>query len=58
MTATRLLPCGGRCAATSGFRVTPGLLLSGVIFGVVMGLLGGFLPARRAAMPVVRALRE
>ena len=40
------------------FRVTPQLLLSGVIFAVVMGVIGGFLPARRASrMPVVQALR-
>jgi ABC-type lipoprotein release transport system permease subunit len=40
------------------FRVTPGLLLSGLLFAVVMGLVGGFFPARRAArMPVVQALR-
>ena len=40
------------------FRVTPGLLLAGMCFGVVMGLVGGFFPAWRAArMPVVQALR-
>jgi putative ABC transport system permease protein len=40
------------------FRVTPGLLLSGFLFAVVMGIVGGFLPARRAAkIPVVQALR-
>ena len=40
------------------FRVTPGLLLRGLIFAVVMGVLGGFFPARRAAkLPVVQALR-
>jgi ABC-type lipoprotein release transport system permease subunit len=40
------------------FRVTPGLLLAGVIFAVVMGVLGGFFPARRASrLPVVQALR-
>ncbi|MEP7383163.1 MAG: FtsX-like permease family protein [Gemmatimonadota bacterium] len=40
------------------FRVTPQLLLSGVIFAVVMGVLGGFFPARMASrMPVVQALR-
>lgn len=40
------------------FRVTPDLLLSGVIFAVVMGIVGGFFPALRAArMPVVQALR-
>jgi ABC-type lipoprotein release transport system permease subunit len=40
------------------FRVTPGLLASGITFAIVMGLLGGFFPARRAAkLPVVQALR-
>lgn len=40
------------------FRVTPLLLVYGVVFAVVMGLLGGFFPALRAArMPVVTALR-
>jgi putative ABC transport system permease protein len=40
------------------FRVTPGLLLSGATFAVVMGLVGGFFPAWRAArLQVVQALR-
>jgi ABC-type antimicrobial peptide transport system permease subunit len=40
------------------FRVTPGLLLAGIAFSVVMGVLGGFFPARRAAkQQVVEALR-
>ncbi|MGD0483457.1 MAG: ABC transporter permease [Gemmatimonadales bacterium] len=40
------------------FLVTPRILLYGVIFSLVMGVLGGFFPARRAArMPVVQALR-
>ena len=40
------------------FRITPGLLLSGLVFALVMGLIGGFFPARRAArQPVVQALR-
>lgn len=40
------------------FRVTPGLLLAGLAFAVVMGVIGGFFPARRAAkLPVVQALR-
>lgn len=40
------------------FRVTPQLLLSGIAFAVVMGVLGGFFPARSASrMPVVQALR-
>jgi putative ABC transport system permease protein len=40
------------------FRVTPQLLLAGIIFAVVMGLVGGFFPARRASkLPVIQALR-
>jgi len=40
------------------FRVTPALLLAGLVFAVVMGLVGGFFPARRAAkLPVVQAIR-
>ena len=40
------------------FRVTPALLLAGMIFAVVMGVVGGFFPALRAArLQVVQALR-
>ena len=40
------------------FSVTPRLLLDGLIFSVVMGVVGGFFPARKASkMPVVQALR-
>jgi putative ABC transport system permease protein len=40
------------------FRVTPTLLLYGVIFSVVMGVVGGFFPAWRASrLPVIQALR-
>jgi putative ABC transport system permease protein len=40
------------------FRVTPLLLLAGILFAVVMGVVGGFFPARRASkLPVVQALR-
>jgi len=40
------------------FRITPRLLGYGMVFSVVMGLLGGFLPARRAAKrKIVDALR-
>jgi putative ABC transport system permease protein len=41
------------------FRITPGLLVGGVIFALLMGLLGGLPPAMRAAWrPVAVALRE
>ena len=40
------------------FRVTPLLLLAGLIFAVVMGVLGGLFPAWRAArQPVIQAMR-
>ena len=40
------------------FRVTPQLLVAGVVFAVVMGVVGGFFPARRASrLPVIQALR-
>jgi putative ABC transport system permease protein len=41
------------------FRVTPDLLLRGLTYAAIMGLLGGLLPALRAArLPVVSALRQ
>ena len=41
------------------FDVTPGLLLQGILFAAVIGLVGGLLPAIRAArLPVAAALRE
>jgi putative ABC transport system permease protein len=41
------------------FKITPELLVKGIIFALVMGLVGGLLPAVRAATrPVAQALRE
>ena len=41
------------------FRVTPMLMLLGVSFALMMGLVGGLLPAIRAArLPIASALRE
>jgi putative ABC transport system permease protein len=41
------------------FRITPTTLMVGMIFAVVMGFVGGLLPALRAArMPITNALRE
>jgi putative ABC transport system permease protein len=41
------------------FAVTPALLLRGLVYAALMGLLGGLLPAIRAArLPVVTALRQ
>ncbi len=41
------------------FKITPGLLVAGIVFALLMGLLGGLPPAMRAAWrPVAVALRE
>ena len=41
------------------FKVTPDLLARGLTYAAIMGLLGGLLPALRAArLPVVTALRQ
>jgi putative ABC transport system permease protein len=41
------------------FRVTPQLIVTGIAYALVMGLVGGLFPAIRAArLPVVSALRE
>jgi putative ABC transport system permease protein len=41
------------------FRVTPSLLLRGMIWAAVIGLIGGFFPALHAArLPIASALRE
>jgi putative ABC transport system permease protein len=41
------------------FRITPGIVATGMTFAVLMGVLGGLLPALRAArMPITSALRE
>jgi putative ABC transport system permease protein len=40
------------------FKVTPGLVVRGLIISLVIGMVGGFLPAIRAArLPIVEALR-
>jgi putative ABC transport system permease protein len=44
---------------TFAFDVTPTLLVQGTLFALLLGLLGGLLPAIRAArLPVTAALRE
>ena len=44
---------------TFAFTVTPGLLLQGLIYSTVIGLLGGLMPSLRAArMPITTGLRE
>jgi putative ABC transport system permease protein len=41
------------------FKITPGLLAEGVLFALFMGVIGGLLPAIRAAVqPVASALRS
>jgi putative ABC transport system permease protein len=41
------------------FKITPDLLLKGIFFALAMGVIGGLLPAIRAAtLPVATALRE
>jgi putative ABC transport system permease protein len=41
------------------FRVTPALLGTGLVYALIMGLIGGILPAVRAArLPIAQALRE
>jgi len=41
------------------FRVTPPLLVLGIVYALIMGLVGGLFPAIKAArLPIARALRE
>jgi putative ABC transport system permease protein len=41
------------------FRITPGLLLNGLVFSVIVGITGSFLPAIRAArLPVIASLKS
>ena len=41
------------------FQLTPAILITGMAFAALMGLVGGLLPALRAArMPITRALRD
>ena len=47
------------CQVAFAFRVTPGLLLQGMTWAAVIGLIGGLFPAIRAArLPIAAALRE
>jgi len=44
---------------TFAFNVTPRLLVEGIVWATLIGLIGGFLPALRAArLPIASALRE
>jgi putative ABC transport system permease protein len=41
------------------FRITPAIVMAGMIFAVVMGVVGGLVPAARGArLPITSALRE
>ncbi len=41
------------------FQLTPAILIIGMVFAALMGLVGGLLPALRAArMPITQALRD
>ena len=41
------------------FRITPGIVVIGLVFAMLMGLVGGLLPALRGArLPITSALRE
>jgi putative ABC transport system permease protein len=61
------MPADGVTSATGGanfselafaFRITPTALTVGLMFAVIMGILGGLLPAVRAArLPITNALR-
>ena len=63
------LPLNGVTTSTTNFqsfaelafsvRVTPAVLFQGLLFAVVMGLIGGLLPARHASRQVIAsALRK
>jgi len=44
---------------TFAFRVTPGLLVRGIVWSALIGLIGGLFPAIRAArLPIAAGLRE
>ena len=44
---------------TFAFAVTPDLLVQGIVLATLIGLVGGLLPALRAArLPIAAALRE
>jgi len=63
------VPMNGFTAATGqtasfselafAFKITPAIVLVGLVFAVLMGFVGGLLPALRASqMPITKALRE
>ena len=57
--ASTLNFAGSFTQVSFAFAVTPGLFLTGILWALALGLLGGALPALRAArMPIVAGLRE
>jgi putative ABC transport system permease protein len=62
------LPANGISSSTGGanfaevafaFRIAPAALMIGIIFAIVMGIVGGMLPAVKASrLPITTALRE
>ena len=56
---TSTMNCQTFSQVAFAFAVTPALLAQGVVYAVLMGLVGGLFPAIRAArLPIVTALRE
>jgi putative ABC transport system permease protein len=64
-----ILPINGFTASTINwqtfshmsfaFSITPDILISGIVFSLILGLVGGIFPAVRAArIPIATALRE
>lgn len=50
---------GGPTQVDFEFSVSAGLLITGIVFALIMGFIGGLFPAIRAArLPVARAFRE
>jgi putative ABC transport system permease protein len=44
---------------TFAFKVTPQLLIQGIVWAAIIGLIGGLFPSIRAArLPIASALRE
>jgi putative ABC transport system permease protein len=64
-----ILPINGFTASTINwqtfshmsfaFSVTPGIIVAGILFSLILGLIGGIFPAIQAArIPIATALRE
>jgi hypothetical protein len=54
----RFVPFNSFAEVSFQFRITPGLMVVGLAFAMIMGTIGGLLPAQLAArIPIVRGLR-